>query len=52
MDTVINCLDPIKDLYNMYSGEEEAPRAVEVTDEDLDLDSELRYGPADPYSEL
>jgi len=48
----MNCLDPIKDLYNMYLGEEEVPWIVEVTDENLDLDSELGIGLADPNLEL
>jgi len=49
----MNCPDPIEDLYNMYSGkEEETSRIVEVTNEDLDLESELREGLVNPYLEL
>jgi len=42
----MNWLDPIKELYDTYSGEEKAPQIVEVADEDLDLDSELGNRPA------
>jgi len=45
---VINHLDPIEDLYNIYS-EEKVPQIVEVLDNISDLDIE---GPADPYMDL
>jgi len=51
MDSVMNRLDPIKELYEMYSEEEDTPRIVEIEDNGLDfvLDKE---GPADPYMDL
>jgi len=36
----MNHLDPIEDLYDMYSGEEEVPQIVKIVDKKLDLDSE------------
>ena len=45
-------LDPIKELYSMYLEEEDSPRIVEVTDDDLGTDLDLGDGPADPYLEL
>ena len=48
---VINRLDPIEELYNMYSEEEDTPRIVEVVDDGLDFDSDVE-GPADPYMDL
>jgi len=50
---VINQLDPIEELYEMYlEGEEDTPRIVEVGDNRLNFDSDLEDGPADPYLEL
>ena len=46
---VMNYLDPIKDLYDIYSGEEEVPQIVEIVEKDLDLDSVLGDRPADLY---
>ena len=34
---VINRLDPIKELYDMYSEEEDTLRVVELEDNDLDF---------------
>ena len=48
---VMNQLDPIEELYNMYSEEEDTPRIVEVVDDELDFDSDVE-GPADPYMDL
>ena len=48
---VINRLDPIEELYDMYSEEEDTPRIVEVADDGLDFDSDVE-GPADPYIDL
>jgi len=48
----MNALNPIKKLYDLYSDEETSPHIVEVLDNILDLDSDLRDGPADPYLEL
>ena len=47
----MNRLDPIEELYEMYSEEEDTPRIVEIEDNGLDfvLDEE---GPADPYTDL
>jgi len=47
----MNQLDPIKELYNMYSEEEDTPRIVEVEDDDLDFVLNIE-GPADPYMDL
>jgi len=49
---VINHLDPIENLYNMYSGEEETPRIVELMDKQLDLELELGDRLANLYLEL
>jgi len=48
---VMNQLDPIEELYDMYSEEEDTPRIVELVDDKLDfvLDAE---GLADPYMDL
>ena len=48
---VINQLDPIEELYDMYSEEEDTPRIVEVEDDGLDFLSDVD-GPADPYMDL
>jgi len=47
----MNQLDPIEELYNMYSEEEDTPRIVELGDDELDLVSDIE-GPADPYMDL
>jgi len=47
----MNWLDPIKELYNMYSEEEDTPRIVELVDDGLDFDSDLEE-PANPYMDL
>ena len=49
---VINWLDPIEKLYDMYSEEEDTLRIVEVTDDGLDFDSDIEDGPADLYLKL
>ena len=49
--SVMNQLDPIEELYNMYSEEEDTPRIVEVVDNGLDFNSDVE-GPADPYMDL
>ena len=48
---VMNQLDPIEKLYNIYSGEEDPPKIVEVEDDGLDFDSDVE-GPVDPYMDL
>ena len=48
---VTNRLDPIEELYNMYSEEEDTPRIVEVVDDGLDFDSDIE-GLANPYMDL
>jgi len=45
---MINQLDPIKELYDMYSEEEDTPKIVEVGDDDLDFVLDIE-GPANPY---
>jgi len=37
----MNRLDPIEELYDMYSEEEDAPRIVEIEDDGLDSLSEV-----------
>ena len=48
---VMNLLDPIEELYNMYSEEKDTPRIIEIENDRLDLDSDVE-GPADPYMDL
>ena len=48
---VMNQLDPIEELYEMYSKEDDTPRIVEVEDDGLGFDSDLENGPASPYLE-
>ena len=48
---VMNRLDPIEELYKMYSEEEDTPRIVEIEDDGLDFVSDVE-GPADPYMNL
>jgi len=47
----MNWLDPIKELYEMYSEEEDALRIVEIEDDGLDFVSDIE-GPANPYMDL
>jgi len=47
----MNQLDPIEELYDMYSEKEDILRIVEVEDNRLGLDSDVE-GPADPYMDL
>jgi len=49
--TVMNQLDSIEKLYDMYSEEEDTLRIVELKDNDLDFVSDIK-GPADPYMDL
>ena len=48
----MNCLDPIKELYDMYSEEEDSPRIVEVLNNNSDFDLDMEDRLADPYIEL
>jgi len=48
---VMNRLDPIEELYDMYSEEEDTPRIVELGDDRLKLVSDIE-GLADPYMDL
>jgi len=47
----MNRLDPIEELYEMYSEEENTLRIVEVVNNGLDFDSDIE-GLADPYMDL
>ena len=47
----MNCPDPIEELYEIYSEEEDTPRIVELG-EDMDMDLGLEDRPMDPYLEL
>jgi len=48
----MNALDPIKKVYKLYSDKKTSPYIVEVLDNESDLGSDPRNGPADPYLEL
>ena len=48
---VMNQLDPIEELYDMYSEEEDTLRIVELEDDRLDFVSDVE-GLADPYMDL
>ena len=50
-NSVMNRLDPIEELYDMYSEEEDTPRIVEIEDNGLDLVLDIE-GPANPYMDL
>jgi len=47
----MNQLDPIEELYGMYSEEEDTLRIVELVDDGLDFDSDVEEL-ADPYMDL
>jgi len=47
----MNRLDPIEELYAMYSEEEDTPRIVEIEDNRLDFVLDVE-GLADPYMDL
>jgi len=47
----MNRLDPIEELYDMYSEEEDTPRIVELVYDELDFVSDAE-GPVDPYMDL
>jgi len=49
--SVMNRLDPIEELYDMYSEEEDTPKIVEIEDNELDFVLDIE-GPADPYMDL
>ena len=48
---VMNQLDSIEELYNMYSEEEDTPRIIEIEDNGLDLVLDVER-PASPYMDL
>ena len=47
----MNRLDSIKELYDMYSEEEDTLRIVEIEDDGLDFVSDIE-GLANPYMDL
>ena len=47
----MNQLDPIEELYDMYSEKKDALRIVELEDNGLDFVSDIE-GPANPYMDL
>jgi len=49
--SVMNRLDPIEELYDMYSEEEDTLRIVELGDNGLDLVLDIEE-PANPYMDL
>ena len=44
----MNTLDPIEELYDLYSDKEETPRITEILDGELDMGD----GPADLFMDL
>ena len=48
----MNTLDPIEELYNLYSDKEETPWIMEITDDGLGWDLDMRNGPANLYVDL
>ena len=48
---VMNRLDPIEELYDMYLEEEDTPRIVEIEDDELDFISDIERL-VDPYMDL
>jgi len=47
----MNRLDPIEELYDIYSEKEDTPKIVEIEDNRLDFVLDIE-GPADPYMDL
>jgi len=47
----MNLSDPIEELYDMYSEEEDTLRIIEIEDDGLDLVSDIE-GLAGPYMDL
>ena len=47
----MNRLDPIEELYDVYSEEEDTLRIIELVDDGLDVLLDVD-GPADPYMDL
>jgi len=45
----MNRLDPIKELYDMYSEKEDTPRIVELADDGLDFVSDCHESPLQVY---
>jgi len=48
----MNALNLIKELYNLYSDEEETPWIIEVLNKGLGLDLDLENRLSDPYLKL
>jgi len=48
----MNTLDPIKELYNLYSDKEKTLWITEVVEDGLGFDLDLEDRPADPYLKL
>jgi len=47
----MNRLDPIEELYDMYSEEEDTPRIVKIEDDGLDFVLDIE-GPTNPYMDF
>jgi len=47
----MNQLDPIEELYNMYSEEKDTPKIIEIEDNGLDFISDVEWL-ADSYMDL
>jgi len=46
--TVMNALDPIKELYDLYSDEEDTPRIIEILDRELDMGNKCYDSKSNP----
>ena len=51
IQSVMNRLDSIEELYDMYSEKEDTLRIVEIEDDGLDFVLDIE-GPVDPYMDL
>jgi len=51
IQSVMNRLNSIKELYDMYLEKEDTPRIVEIEDDGLDFVLDIE-GPVDPYIDL
>ena len=49
---VMNTLNPIEELYDLYSEKEKTPWIMEVVDDGLDFDLDNENRPADLYLKL
>jgi len=50
--TILNALNPIKEVYDLYSDKKETPQITEIADKGLGEETDLENRLADPYLEL